>query len=173
MTGKLGRRHRPADLCHGFFSYAYIALSAGMGAIILFAMVQITMLGWGLLRGERLSLACSGSGLPWLLVAALIWLVSPSLEAPPALGRRRHGARGHRPGACLFSARTNGAGGSDRCATAGNFLRASLLALPMLAAGTLVTHAGAASANSDGVLIAVISGAITSGLGYVIWYVRW
>ncbi|MEM7460820.1 MAG: EamA family transporter, partial [Pseudomonadota bacterium] len=44
----------------GFFSYAYLALSAGMGAIILFALVQITMLGWGLVQGERLS------GLQWL-----------------------------------------------------------------------------------------------------------
>ena len=58
----------------GFFSYAYIALPAGMGAIILFAMVQITMLGWGLARGEALS------GVQWagfaIAVAALIWLVS-------------------------------------------------------------------------------------------------
>ncbi|MEO1361218.1 MAG: EamA family transporter, partial [Pseudomonadota bacterium] len=65
----------------GFFSYAYLALAAGMGAIILFAMVQITMLGWGLARGEILS-ALQWSGF-MIAVIALIWLVSPSLEAPP------------------------------------------------------------------------------------------
>ena len=64
-----------------FFSYAYIALPAGTGAIILFAMVQITMLGWGLFHGERLSI-WQWTGFV-VAIAALIWLMSPGLEAPP------------------------------------------------------------------------------------------
>lgn len=63
------------------FAFAYLALPAGMGAIILFAMVQITMLGWGLFKNERLS-TLQWSGFV-MAVIALIWLVSPSLEAPP------------------------------------------------------------------------------------------
>ncbi len=147
----------------GFFSYAYIALSAGMGAIILFAMVQITMLGWGLLRGERLSLV-QWAGFS-MAVAALIWLVSPSLEAPPVWAAASMALAGIGWGAYSLLGR----GSTDpTAATAGNFLRASLLALPILAAA--LWRMPEPLPPADGVLIAVVSGAITSGLGYVIWY---
>ena len=146
-----------------FFSYAYIALSAGMGAIILFAMVQITMLGWGLLRGERLS------GLQWIgfvvAVAALVWLVAPSVEAPPLLAAAAMAVAGI--GWCTYS--LLGRGVTDpTAATSGNFLRASLLAAPLLTAALWLSPEPIPPAN--GVLIAIVSGALTSGLGYVVWY---
>lgn len=147
----------------GFFSYAYIALSAGMGAIILFAMVQITMLGWGLMRGERLSLV-QWAGFS-IAVAALIWLVSPGLEAPPMWAAASMALAGIGWGAYSLLGR----GSKDpTTATTGNFLRASLLALPILAA--MLWRMPEPLPPADGVFIAVVSGAITSGLGYVIWY---
>ena len=147
----------------GFFSYAYLALPAGMGAIILFAMVQITMLGWGLMRGEKLS------GLQWLgfliAVAALLWLVSPSLEAPPLWAAAMMALAGIGWGAYSLIGRS---AQDATAATTGNFIMASLLALPLLAVVLFIAPEPAPPL--DGVLIAVFSGAITSGLGYVIWY---
>ena len=145
----------------GFFSYAYIALPAGMGAIILFAMVQITMLGWGLMRGERLS------GLQWLgfmiAVAALIWLVSPSLEAPPLWAAAMMALAGVGWGAYSLIGR---AAKDATAATTGNFVIASALATPLLAATLFV--APEPPPPLDGIGLAVLSGAVTSGLGYVI-----
>ena len=146
-----------------FFSYAYIALPAGMGAIILFAMVQITMLGWGLARGEVLS------SLQWIgfaiAVAALIWLVSPSLEAPPLWAAMAMAIAGMGWGAYSLLGR----GVQDpTSATTGNFIWASGLALPLFGVSLLVQQEPLPPL--DGVAFAVASGAITSGLGYVIWY---
>lgn len=147
----------------GFFSYAYIALSAGMGAIILFAMVQITMLGWGMIQGERLS------GLQWagfgIAVAALVWLVSPSLEAPPAWAAAAMAVAGIGWGAYSILGR----GVADpTAATSGNFVWATLLAIPLFAVAYWI--APEPVPPMDGIVIAIASGAITSGLGYVIWY---
>ncbi|MEL7541410.1 MAG: DMT family transporter [Pseudomonadota bacterium] len=147
----------------GFFSYAYLALSAGMGAIILFALVQITMLGWGLVQGERLS------GLQWLgfiiAVAALVWVVSPSLEAPPAWAAGAMAVAGIGWGSYSLLGR----GVSDpTAATTGNFIWATGLALPLFAIALVI--APEPMPPTEGILIAVASGAITSGLGYVIWY---
>ena len=146
-----------------FFSYAYIALSAGMGAIILFALVQLTMLGWGLFQGERLSV------LQWIgfvmAIAALIWLVSPNIDAPPLFAAVSMAIAGMGWGAYSLLGR----GVSDPTAsTAGNFLRAAALGLPVLALA--ISFAPEPLPPTDGILIAVVSGAMTSGLGYVIWY---
>ena len=147
----------------GCFSYAYLAIPAGMGAIILFAMVQITMLGWGLMHGEKLS--C----LQWLgfliAVAALLWLVSPSLEAPPLWAAAMMALAGIGWGAYSLIGRS---AQDATAATTGNFIMASLLALPLLAVVLFIAPESAPPL--DGIVIAVFSGAITSGLGYVIWY---
>ena len=147
----------------GFFSFAYIALAAGMGAIILFAMVQITMLGWGLARGESLS-ALQWSGFI-IAVAALVWLVSPSLEAPPLWAAAMMAVAGIGWGAYSLIGR----GVEDAtAATTGNFIRASVLAVPAL--GAALWAFPEPRPPFDGVTIPIASGAITSGLGYVIWY---
>ena len=147
----------------GFFSYAYIALGAGMGAIILFALVQITMLGWGLIQGERLS------GPQWagfiVAVWALVWLVSPSLEAPPLWAAAAMAIAGIGWGAYSILGR----GVSDpTAATTGNFIWAAGLAVPVLGVALLLAPEPVPPA--DGSLLAILSGAVTSGLGYVIWY---
>lgn len=147
----------------GFFSFAYIALPAGMGAIILFAMVQITMLGWGLSRGERLSIQ------QWIgfviAVTALLWLVSPSLEAPPLWAIIAMAIAGMGWGAYSLLGR----GASDPTSTTtGNFIWASVLALPLFGLSILVQPEPIPP--MDGTALAMASGSITSGLGYVIWY---
>jgi len=146
------------------FSYSYLAIPAGTGAIILFALVQITMLSWGLLRGERLS------GLQWfgfvLALTALVWLVSPSLEAPPLPAAAAMAVAGIAWG--VYSLPGSG-GGDPTAATAGNFVRAMLICVPILLVALPV--APEPPPPLDGVALAVMSGAITSGLGYAIWYV--
>lgn len=145
------------------FAFAYIALPAGMGAIILFAMVQVTMLGWGLWTGERLS------NLQWagflVAILALVWLVSPSLEAPPLWAAGLMATAG--VGWAAYS--LIGKNSVDATAsTTGNFIIASLIAGPLLAIGFVISPTPIPPL--DGAAIAILSGAVTSGLGYVIWY---
>lgn len=147
----------------GCFSYAYIALPAGLGAIILFAMVQITMLGWGLMRGERLSRQQWVGFL--IAVLALIWLLSPSLEAPPLWASLLMAIAGIGWGAYSLQGR---ASKDPTATTTGNFIWASALAMPLL--GLLCVWAPEPIPAWDGIALAIASGAITSGLGYVIWY---
>ena len=147
----------------GCFSYAYLALSAGMGAIIMFAMVQISMLGWGLYRGERMT-ALQWSGFA-LAVCALIWLVSPSLEAPPLWAAGMMSLAGLGWGVYSLLGRGEG---DPTAATAGNFIWASLLALPVL--GLVLLFQPEPAPPLSGIMMAITSGALTSGLGYVIWY---
>ncbi|MEO0549139.1 MAG: DMT family transporter [Pseudomonadota bacterium] len=146
-----------------FFSYAYIALPTGTGAIILFATVQIVMLAWAIFSGERLA------ALQWLglLLAsvALIWLVSPSVKAPPLLGAFAMVLAGIGWGAYSLLGRS---GGDPTQQTAGNFMRASLVMAAL--APPLLMLFPETSPDTQGILLAVISGAVTSGLGYAIWY---
>ncbi|MEM7492897.1 MAG: DMT family transporter [Pseudomonadota bacterium] len=146
-----------------FFSYAYIALPAGTGAIILFAIVQVTMIGWGATKGER------PSSLQWVglatAFAALIWLVSPGVEAPSLIASLSMVMAGFGWG--IYSLLGRGAG-DPTAMTAGNFIRASLLAC--LIAPILLLGAPEPIPSVSGVGLAVLSGAVTSGLGYVIWY---
>jgi drug/metabolite transporter (DMT)-like permease len=143
-----------------FFSFAYLTLSAGTGALILFGAVQITMFSVGLRAGETFRpMAWAGFV---LAVAGLVYLVSPGLTAPPLLGAVLMAAAGVAWGA--YSLR--GRGVTDPlAATAGNFLRATLFAL-----GLSLLLATRAHASATGVVLAIVSGAITSGIGYVIWY---
>lgn len=147
----------------GFFSYAYLALPAGTGAIILFGVVQITMLGWGLKQGEAFGPA-QVLGLV-LAMSGLVWLVSPSVETPPLFGSIAMMISGIGWG--IYSLLGQGSG-DPVAATAGNFARASvfaiLLAIPVLAARPEPIP------EINGILFAVASGIVTSGLGYVIWY---
>lgn len=142
------------------FSLAYRGLSAATGALLLFAAVQATMTGWGLVRGERLHAAQWG-GLV-LAGAGLGGLLLPGLAAPaPLPALLMLGA-----GLCWGAYSLRGRGAGDPLAvTAGNFLRATLPALLLVLAwapGTGPTPAGLG--------YAIASGALTSGIGYAIWY---
>lgn len=142
------------------FSFAYVSLRTGTGALLLFGMVQATMLVAGWRAGERPTPA-QWTGLA-LALAGLAWLVLPGLAAPPALGSALMLSAGLAWG--LYSLR--GRGSRDPLGdTAGNFLRA-------LAPVAAVTFPGLAHAHASlgGAVLAVASGALTSGLGYVVWY---
>lgn len=142
------------------FSWAYLGLSAGTGALLLFAAVQATMTGAALRFGERL--AWTGWTGVALALAGLVVLLAPGLTAP-ALG----------PGALMalagvawavYSLRGRG-GGDPLVATAGNFLRS----LPLAAVALLAAWPWLAIDASGGTY-AVVSGGLTSGVGYALWY---
>ncbi len=142
------------------FSFAYVSLSAGTGALILFASVQGTMMASGIRRGERPT-AIQWGGLA-LAFAGLIYLLLPGLSAPSPLGSSSMTVAGIAWG--IYSVR--GRGEKDPlCVTAGNFVRA----VPFAVAVSVVVLA-TAKVSAVGVLLAVISGAATSGIGYVAWY---
>lgn len=142
------------------FSFAYITLPAGSGALILFGAVQLTMFVAGLRAGERFTPA-AWAGFS-LAVGGLLYLVSPGLAAPPLTGTLLMATAGIAWG--VYSLRGRGAGDAV-AATAGNFLRAAPLALVLS-----LVFASQFNASRYGVLLAITSGAVTSGLGYVLWY---
>lgn len=142
------------------FSLAYGRLGAATGALILFAAVQGTMVLWGALRADRPTRA-ELAGLA-IAFAAFVWLLLPGLDAPDLGGSVLMLAAGIAWG--IYSLRGRKAG-SPLDATAGNFARAALLCLPFVATPFMGGHA-----DATGIALAVVSGAVTSGLGYVIWY---
>jgi drug/metabolite transporter (DMT)-like permease len=142
------------------FSFAYVDLTTGTGALILFGSVQATMIVVALVRGERPRL------LEWLgLVIALgglVYLVFPGLSAPPVFRSFLMMFAGIAWG--FYTLR--GKGSRDPLAdTAGNFVRSApmilLVSVPFLAKIHLSTK---------GIIFAVLSGAIASGIGYSFWY---
>jgi drug/metabolite transporter (DMT)-like permease len=143
------------------FSFAYRNLSAGTGALLLFGAVQATMIFWGLRKGERL-LAVQVVGLA-VALAGLVGLLLPGLSAPPIDGSVLMLGAGAAWG--IYSLRGRAAGNAI-AATAGNFLRA----VPF-AAVVSIALLPKAHIDSLGLGYAILSGAITSGLGYVLWYV--
>ncbi len=142
------------------FSFAYNTLSAGMGALLLFGAVQATMILWGLRKGERLS-AIQIVGLV-VAVTGLVVLLLPGLSAPPLSGSILMLGSGAAWGIYSLRGKTTG---DAIAATAGNFLRA----VPFAVAVSIIMLPWA-RLDRTGIGYAVISGAITSGLGYVIWY---
>ena len=142
------------------FSFAYIELPAAVGALILFCAVQVTMIGWGLWRGERIG-ARQAAGL-CLAIGGLVGLLWPGLSAPPPGSAALMLAAGIAWGIYSLRGRRSG---DPTIATAGNFMRA----VPFAVALSLFTLGGA-KADTAGVLYAIASGALASGLGYAIWY---
>lgn len=142
------------------FSYAYVALPAATGALVLFSAVQLTMIGYGLYAGERLR------AMQWLgfllAFAGLVALLSPSLEAPPLGSSALMVGAGMAWG--VYSLRGKRLG-PPTLATAGNFLRSVPFAL-----GLLLLMREQIAFEFYGVLLAVASGVIASGLGYALWY---
>lgn len=142
------------------FSLAYLNLTAGTGALILFGSVQMTMIVVSLFRGTRPSL------LEWVglivAVAGLVYLVFPTLASPPLNSSLLMAAAGAAWG--FYTLR--GKGSTDPLRdTAGNFVRT----LPF-AAITAIIFFPDLHLTTRGATLAIISGAITSGVGYAIWY---
>ncbi|HET7436763.1 MAG TPA: DMT family transporter [Thermoanaerobaculia bacterium] len=142
------------------FSFAYLRIGAAVGALVLFAVVQMTMIGYGVLRGERPPL------LAWIgaLVAAggLLNLTLPAVARPDLFGVLLMCVAGVAWGAYSLIGRT---AGEPIAANARNFLWSSLVAIALLA----TSHASL-FARPRGIVLAIVSGAVTSGIGYAIWY---
>lgn len=142
------------------FSYAYVQLDAGTGALLLFGAVQVTMILVGLLRGESLR----GQALVGFLLAlgGLLVQLLPSASAPPLAGALLMLLSGVAWG--LYS--LLGRKGSDPLAiTTGNFVRAIAFAALL----AVFFHADL-RIDTLGIVYAVLSGAVASGIGYAIWY---
>lgn len=142
------------------FSFAYLQLNTGIGALILFGAVQSGMIGYGLWRGERFS-ARQWLGL-LMACAGLTGLLLPGLSAPPLMGSMLMLTAGF--AWAVYSLRGKGAANPLQV-TAGNFIRT----LPMTLLLSVVLF-GQLSFGNNGMLYAVLSGALTSGVGYAIWY---
>jgi drug/metabolite transporter (DMT)-like permease len=143
-----------------YFSLAYVSISAGTGALLLFGCVQVTMIGAALRSGERLT------GRQWMGLATalggLTLLMLPGVTAPTPRGAFQMCVAGIAWG--IYSLRGKGAL-SPAYMTAGNFLRS----LPFLSIVILLPLASFHT-EPTGVLLAVVSGVVTSGLGYILWY---
>lgn len=142
------------------FAIAYVSLPAGTGALLLFGSVQVTMIGYGLWRGERLRRLQSIGLL--LALAGLIGLLLPGLTAPPLQGSLLMIVAGVAWG--IYSLLGKGAANPTQV-TASNFLRAVPLAISLSAA----TYPQM-TLDLPGVGYAIASGAVASGIGYAIWY---
>lgn len=142
------------------FSFAYLGLTAGTGALILFGCVQLTMIGMAIWQGEKPT-AIELVG----LVAAfggLVYLVLPGLSSPPMFNAGLMAAAGIAWGA--YSLRGKGSSNplSD---TTGNFV----FSLPFMLLA-IIPFLTRIQLSNRGVVLAVLSGAIASGIGYTVWY---
>ena len=144
------------------FSLAYLRIPAGIGALLLFAAVQLTMIGAGLRGGER-PRALEWAGLAASLVGLLL-LTRPGLTRPDPLGAASMIGAGAAWG--VYSLRGRGAADAI-AANAASFARAVPLALAANAAFAL--WAGV-RLTPEGAALALASGGVTSGLGYAVWY---
>ena len=163
----------------GAFSLAYLRLGAGVGALVLFACVQATMIGCGIVRGERPS-RVEWSGIA-IALAGLVLLTLPGAVAPDPIGFALMMIAGIAWGAYSVRGRSSRA---PLVSTADNFARSVPMALGatvLMAAATAAmasagAFAGGSFASSDmhvessGVWLALASGCVASGLGYSLWY---
>jgi len=142
------------------FSFAYIGLTAAAGALILFSAVQFTMIVVALIRGER------PGGLEWLglviALSGLVYLVFPGLSSPPLFASGLMAAAGVAWGFYTLRGRGSGDPLGD---TTGNFIRA----VPMIAIAA-IPFLSQINLSTRGIVLAILSGAIASGLGYTVWY---
>lgn len=142
------------------FSFAYLDLSAATGALLLFGAVQCTMIGYGLIKGERMNMKETMGVL--IAITGLVGLLLPGLSSPPILSAMLMLGAGVSWGIYSLLGREVSDATME---TTGNFVRtipfallASLVFLPNM------------QIDTSGAVYAVVSGALASGLGYAIWY---
>ena len=142
------------------FSFAYITLDAATGSLILFSSVQITMLLLSMVAGNRLQ------GFEWLGVtvafAGFLYLVLPGLTTPSAIGFSLMTVAGISWAIYTLKGRESASPLSD---TAYNFARTIPLVIVLIA-----LTIQRAKLSPEGVLLATVSGGLTSGIGYTVWY---
>lgn len=142
------------------FSYAYVSLPTGTGALLLFGSVQLTMVLYGLWQGERLHMR-QNIGLI-IATVGLVWLLFPGIAAPHLVESLLMLTAG--VAWAVYSLR--GKGAADPVSiTAGNFMLAAIFSVVLS-----VVFISNAKVDATGIALAVVSGAITSGVGYAIWY---
>lgn len=142
------------------FSWAYISLGAGLGALILFGVLQVVVFGWAVIEGQTVPvMRWIGAGIALIGLCVLLW---PGGQATvPFAGAMSMAAAGVGWAAYTLLGRAE----SDALgATAGNFL----LCVPLT--GLAMVVAGGGPMSVMGVLTAIVAGAVTSGLGYALWY---
>jgi drug/metabolite transporter (DMT)-like permease len=142
------------------FSIAFLLIGAAVGALILFGAVQIAILSWAILKGDRPG-ALEWTGLA-MAGASLLYLVSPGLVAPHPIGAALMVVSGISWAAYTLIGRGSREPLRD---TAGNFIRLLPLSLPLVVAGLAMQ-----APTALGLVYAIASGAVSSALGYAIWY---
>ena len=142
------------------FSFSYIDIAAGTGALILFGTVQLTMILFGLSKGERPGIL-SWTGIV-LAFAGLIYLLLPGIAAPPISNALLMVIAGIAWG--VYSLAGKGVS-SPITATSWNFIGT----LPLVAISWLMFHADL-HLTTKGVVLAILSGSLASAIGYAIWY---
>ncbi|WP_455198715.1 DMT family transporter [Kaarinaea lacus] len=142
------------------FSFAYITLDTGTGALILFGTVQILMIVVSMIRGHRLHIA------EWVGViiafVGFVYLVLPGVTSPSAMGFVLMTAAGIGWGVYTLKGKGSSAPLMD---TTFNFIRT----IPLVIVLFVVSMQGI-SYTTDGIILAILSGGLASGVGYTIWY---
>lgn len=143
-----------------FFSLAYVQLSTATGALLLFGAVQVCMIGWGALKRETLS-GSKAFGI-LLAVGGIVVLLLPGTTAPPLLPALMMVASGLAWGA--YSVR-----GKNIVAPAGTTAGNFILSIPVMLALSLLRQEPV-HVDASGILLALLSGGVASGIAYVLWY---
>ena len=142
------------------FSFAYLRIGAAVGALVLFGVVQLTMIAYGMFRGER------PSALKWvglvLAASGLVTLTVPSATRPDPVGLLLMTSAGVAWAVYSLAGRTEP---DPIAANARSFLWSGLLAV-----GLAVSWGAGGAASARGITLALISGSVTSGMGYAVWY---
>ena len=143
------------------FSLAYITLDTGTGALILFGSVQITIILLSVISGNRLHIT-EWAGIT-IAFTGFVYLILPGVTTPSAVGFLLMAIAGIAWGIYTLKGRDSKSPLMD---TAFNFLRT----IPLVIILVIITIKNA-NYSSEGILLAVLSGGIASGIGYTIWYI--
>lgn len=142
------------------FSFAYVSLTAATGALLLFGAVQITMIGFGIWKGERLGIAKIFGII--LAFGGLLYLLMPGVKSPSLLNSIFMITAGVAWGIYSLHGRSSK---NPTSTTSGNFIKAVPFSMVLN-----ILMLNNSYYDSQGLLLAVLSGALASGAGYAIWY---